>query len=199
MSLERHSLLSRISAAMHKLVGATLFQMRLYERSRRSFERVLEIKGDDFFAYVYLGRIAYNLGDRAGWRRECEHARRASPQRYAKLKHPFELFEPRAAGSISEEAGERATWRAISTSRVGSAWEESYLDDSGFEDGEAEEGEGRDFGLAGSEPCPDGPTRLFGDDFSSEEERRRFRELGVIRRDEVKRVNLDELVRQLTA
>jgi hypothetical protein len=184
---------------MHKLVGVALFQMRLYERSRRRFERVLEIKGDDFFAYVYLGRIAYNLGDRAGWRRECEHARRASPQRYAKLKHPFELFEPRAAGNISEEAGERATWRAISTSRVGSSWEDPYMDDSGFDEPSAADDGGQEFGLTGSESCLSGPTRLFGDDFSSEEERRRFRELKAIDSDDLRRVNLDELLRQLTA
>lgn len=191
MSPDRHSLLSRISAAMHKLAGAALFQMRLYERSRRRFERALELKGDDFSAYVYLGRIAYNLGDRAGWRRECEHARRTSPQRYAKLKHPFELFEPRAAGSISEEAGERATWRAISTSRVGISWE---LDEAGRDDGT-----GRAYGLADSESSPDGPTRLFADDFSSEEERRRFQQLAAIDMEDLRRVNLDELLRQLTA
>ncbi|HLQ38021.1 MAG TPA: hypothetical protein VK348_09475, partial [Planctomycetota bacterium] len=42
-----------------------------------------------------------------------EHARRIDPQRFAELRHPFELFEPRTAGTTFDEAGERATWRAV--------------------------------------------------------------------------------------
>ena len=29
---------------------------------------VLELKGDDFVTYVYLGRLAYSRGDYVGWR-----------------------------------------------------------------------------------------------------------------------------------
>ncbi len=66
MSLRRTPILRSLSSAFHKLAGVALFRVHLYERSRRHFEQVLELKGDDFTAFVNLGRIAYNLGDRAG-------------------------------------------------------------------------------------------------------------------------------------
>src|SRR5687768_9463026 len=107
--------LRNTAATWHRSCGRLWFRLNAHDRARRHFERVLQLLGDDFVAYVYLGRIAYGLGDYAGWRREFEHARRTEPERFARLKYPFELFEPRAAGALLEEASERATWRTVRT------------------------------------------------------------------------------------
>ncbi|MEO6597613.1 MAG: hypothetical protein ABIP94_22950 [Planctomycetota bacterium] len=89
---------------------------------------MLVLRGADFSAYVHLGRIAFDTGDYAGWRREFEHARRADPYRFARLRHPFELFEPRLAGTDFDgidfderdcddrgfdDTGARAMWRSL--------------------------------------------------------------------------------------
>ena len=84
---------TRGRAACHRLLGRLLFRCGRLQPARQQFERVLDLRGDDFQAYVHLGRIAYKLGDYAGWRRECGHARRTAPERFARLRHPFELFE----------------------------------------------------------------------------------------------------------
>lgn len=190
MSFSRTPILRSLSSAYHKLAGTAMFRVHLYVRSRRHFERVLELKGDDFTAFVYLGRIAYNLGDRAGWRRESEHAKRTSPERYAKMKHSFELFEPRAAGNISEEAGERATWREIEVSSVGLRLDLESLEDPS--------GESQILRAAGLGTYSDKGCHLYGDDFSSEQERRRFRKLEAIDLRDLQQLDLDELIRQLT-
>lgn len=192
MSVNHAPILRSLASAFHKLAGATLFRVHLYERSRRHFERVLELKGDDFIAFAYLGRIAYNLGDHTGWRRECEHARRTAPERYARLKHPFELFEPRAAGSICEEAGARATWREIEVSSVSHGLEERGLEERGPEEPCSENQILRAAGL-GPRPRP----RHAFDDFSSDAERARFRHFSAIDAGELRRLDLDKLLRQL--
>ncbi|MCA8949844.1 MAG: hypothetical protein KDE27_10105 [Planctomycetes bacterium] len=133
------SLLQLAAARVCAACGWLAFRVGLRQQARHQYERVLRLKGDDFSAYVHLGRIAYDTGDYAGWRREFEHARRADPVRFARLRHPFELFEPRLAGTTFEDTGERATWRSLrpfgAAQRVGGQpLGEPVLGDSGLDD-----------------------------------------------------------------
>lgn len=120
--------LQALRACCHSLCGWLAYRVGCRAAARRHFERVLVLRGADFRAYVHLGRIAFDTGDYAGWRREFEHARRADPYRFARLRHPFELFEPRLAGTDFDGAdfedrscedrgfddtGARATWRSL--------------------------------------------------------------------------------------
>lgn len=114
--------LRTVRAAAHAATGWLAYRFGWHEFARRRFERVLLLRGADFFAYVQLGRIAFDLGDYAGWRREFEHARRTDPDRFARLRHPLELFEPRLAGTQLDlpdgargfdATGARATWRSL--------------------------------------------------------------------------------------
>lgn len=109
-------------ATVHSASGWLAYKLGWHGTARRQFERVLLLRGADFRAYVHLGRIAFDHGDYAGWRREFEHARRTDPIRFARLRHPIELFEPRLAGTQFEGSTEldsfqaadsRATWRAL--------------------------------------------------------------------------------------
>jgi len=120
LSLSR--LLRIARATGHGACGWLAYRLGWAGTARRQFERVLLLRGADFRAYVHLGRIAFDHGDYAGWRREFEHARRTDPIRFARLRHPIELFEPRLAGTQFERSGaldgfqaadSRATWRAL--------------------------------------------------------------------------------------
>ena len=108
-----------LTTVWHKMAGRICFRLGRSERARRHFEQVLMLRGDDFIAYLYLASLAYSARDYAGWRRELAHAQRTSPERYAQLKFPFELFEPPQDDRLFEEAGERATWRSFRLSSVG--------------------------------------------------------------------------------
>lgn len=106
-------LLLSVSARFYATCGWLSFRLGLRKLAQRHYERVLRLVGDDFSAYIHLGRMAYDAGDYAGWRREFEHARRANPNKFARLRHRFELFEPRLAGTTFDDTGERATWRSL--------------------------------------------------------------------------------------
>lgn len=125
-SLSRMFAIARASA--HSALGWAAYRLGWLGVARRQHERVLLLRGADFRAYVYLGRIAFDQGDYAGWRREFEHARRTDPIRFARLRHPLELFEPRLAGTQFDPSGmvdpstlgdgfeatdARATWRSL--------------------------------------------------------------------------------------
>ncbi|MBL8729960.1 MAG: hypothetical protein JNM25_16165 [Planctomycetes bacterium] len=105
--------LQALLARIHAGCGWAALRLGWRTLARRHYERVLVLRGSDFGAYVQLGRLAFTAGDYAGWRREFEHARRADPKRFARLRHPFELFEPRLAGTDFDETGDRATWRSL--------------------------------------------------------------------------------------
>jgi len=173
--------LSRLRGALHGLLGRICFRLGSVGRARRHFERVLELRGDNFTAYLYLSRLAYTVGDYAGWRRELEHARRTSPERFAQQKFPFELFEPLAAGTILEETGERATWRAMRVSSVGRP------------------GEGEMLGERGLSACPDGSLRRYGDDFCSDHEREKFSTLPPIDSADIAGADMDRLLKDLSS
>jgi len=190
-------------------------------RARPHYERVLQLRGDDFGAYVQLGRIAFSVGDYAGWRREFEHARRTDPLRFARLRHPFELFEPRLAGTNFEDsgstdsgfsgAGERATWRSLlfgpahkhtaglrSEGSLGDT-DQNRLDNKVLPEPHAGLDAGLEALLSGNHGGEhEHPHPVAGDDCASVAERRRFRELGPIRARELGACDLDELARKLS-
>ncbi len=180
MTDRRTSPLRTLVATCHKAVGWVDFRLGRLDRARWHFERVLQLLGDDFSAYVHLGRVAYRLGDYAGWRRECGHAQRTAPARYARLRHTFDLVQARAAGTAADPAD---AWPSVAfrMSRVGTDGSEARLSQD-----------------AAADACPGGPVRRFGDDFSSEGERARFRRLQAISSADLARVDVDELARRLT-
>lgn len=189
-----------LAVSWHKLAGSACLRLGRIRMARHHFETVLELKGDDFRAYVGLGRAAYALGDYAGWRREYEHAKRLRPDRFAQLKNPFDMFAPRAAGAIREEMGERATWRTVRIPHRGQAGPQGLSDGPlhGFQY------PGDPFaGFAGPAEtgieCPGGPRRRFGDDFRDEGERETFRSRAPIAAGEISAVDLEKLARDLTA
>jgi hypothetical protein len=186
------ALLTTLLAHWHGLCGRVLYRTGSIASARRHFERVLHLRGDVFSAYVYLGRLAWCLGDYAGWRREFEHARRTDPEAFARLRHPFELFEPRAAGLPHDDAGERATWRAVRPGTAGSIRRVNRGD--GLHDAQLF-------------AAPENQTELEAtqqengsamDDFLSPGERARFRHLAPIGRDDLAAVDVDEICRRLT-
>lgn len=196
-------ILRAVSARVSSACGWLAFRLGLRRQARRHFERVLRLRGDDFSAYVHLGRLSYDAGDYAGWRREFEHARRADPERFARLRHPFELFEPRLAGTTFEDAGERATWRSLrpfgAAQRVGG----QRLGDDAADRLSRDELPAADLPAAFDVPAPEpdlvpGPPPPAQDDCASSHERRRFDRLGPIRREEVEECDLDDLADRLT-
>lgn len=203
--------LHRVQALLHALCGWVLFRAGCRLRARRHYERVLQLRGDDFTAYVHLGRIAFAIGDYSGWRREFEHARRTDPVRFARLRHPTELFEPRFAGTDFErgtgssgstpaDGEDRATWRSLlfGPARQGAG----QRADAG--DAEGGDAAGIDGGLdallagAGTDRPDASRPGAAADDCSTSAERRRFAELGPIGAREVRQCDLDELARRLS-
>ena len=178
--------LSRLLRGLaHGLAGRAWFRIGKAARARYHFERVLALRGDNFRAYIYLGRLAYCSGDYAAWRREYEHARRTCPDRFARLKHPFEPIEPCAGGTLPEETGERATWRAVrlASSQTGAdpRQRRSHSEDSAS-------------GLESFDPLTGTWSR---DDFATEVEREKFRVLEPISAAEIAATDVDELARRL--
>ncbi|MDO8361287.1 MAG: hypothetical protein Q7V88_00175, partial [Actinomycetota bacterium] len=195
-----------VKARIHSLCGWLCFRVGCRAAARGHYERVLQLRGDDFAAYVHLGRIAFSVGDYAGWRREFEHARRADPERFTRLRHTFELFEPRIAGTNFDDTGERATWRSLrpfgpgAGKRASGLRSESSLDGSAAGSSSPASGPPADASAsldAGLELPPDQPA-LRGDDCLSETERLRLRKLGPIAPRELKACDLDDLSRRLS-
>jgi hypothetical protein len=234
-------ILQLLRARFHSLCGWMWFRGGSRLRARPHYERVLQLKGDDFDAYVHLGRIAFAVGDYAGWRREFEHARRTDPLRFARLRHPFELFEPRLAGTNFDDqassgsglgvdpgftgASERATWRSLlfgPSHRHSTGLRNDGLNDgladadrkgldnrvlpetpAGFDAGlealwSGDAGPRGDAGRRPNNPPEGHPAESPADDCASAAERRRFRELGPIRANDVGTCDLDDLARRLS-
>jgi hypothetical protein len=224
-------LLRGMAASLHSLCGWLAYRIGCRASARRHFERVLLLRGADFRAYVQLGRIAFDHGDYASWRREFEHARRLDPHRFARLRHPLELFEPRLAGTNFDRpaadqgldgGGARATWRTLRT--PGAA--PGQITDAGLgKTGIGDTTDGLDALLPGCDERTEQPPRFVGrmpsadgsprqdgdaagrdqrsqdgsqDDCVSAAERRRFLELGPIAADELRRCDLDDLLRRLS-
>jgi hypothetical protein len=195
--------LRRLGAACHAFCGRLAARCHRPARARWHFERVLSLGGDEFSAYLQLGRLALAEGDYAGYRREMGNARAIDPERFARLLQPIDGLEPRAAGTQFEEAAERATWRSVRQGQHPrrSAVRSAELPAEGADD-QAQRGPA--FELTHLEPPVDGleecrDLRQVGlhDDFASNAERDRFRRLPPIRRDDVRRADVDDLARRL--
>lgn len=200
-------LLRGLLANVHSGCGWIAYRCRCPALARRHYERVLVLRGSDFGAYVHLGRIAFASGDYAGWRREFEHARRTDPERFARLRQPFELFEPRLAGTDFDETGDRATWRSLLPFGTGSSRRAQPRHDGPF-DGPL------DAMLPGAmlpgwdvradamtDPAPqrgDRDGQAGRDDCSSAAERARLAARGPIRREDIAACDFDELTRRLS-
>lgn len=194
------NLLRRLWASVHSALGVIAYRLGCRAAARSHFERVLLLKGDDFRAYIELGRIAFDLGDYAIWRREFEHARRLDPNRFARLRHPIDLFEPRLAGTSFDRSdgspldgsGARAGWRSLRMpggARPGGA------------DGDPRESSAPRFvrGLPENEPESEASgDDAQRDDCGTEAERRRLQALGPIDAEELRRCDLDDLLRKLS-
>jgi hypothetical protein len=182
----RRTLLRNLTAAVHRAAGRFWFRFGAHERARQHFERLLELCGDDFGAYVHLARIAYRRGEYASWQRECGHARRTDPLRYARLGHPFELFDPRTGAAAGEARilppsllPYRPARRGVSADRRGEVPDRA--------------------GPVPAGPGGPGPARATGDDFTSREERERFAALGPIEAGRIAALDIDALLAQLVA
>ena len=195
-----------MAAHYHTVCGWSAYRLGWTTSARRHFERVLVLRGCDFSAYVHLGRISFAQGDYAGWRREFEHARRADPHRFARLRHPFELFEPRLAGTDFDETGERATWRSLRPFG-GAGKKRTRIDLLPDHDLDAllPAWDARIDAAADATPTQAVGNSVSGeteaqahDDCASAAERRRFRELGPIASRDVARCDLDDLLRRLS-
>ncbi len=192
-------LAKRLAACGSGLMGVVAFRLGRQETARRAFERVLHLGGDEFTAYVHLGRIALGNGDFAGYRREMNNARNIDPERFARMRPGPDGIEARFVGSPFEETGERATWRSVRPgsqgmarrSTVRSAEMPTESSDDLLMFGPIYEIPQMEVG----DPAP--RARDGRDDFLSTTERDRFRNLPPLRRDDVRTADFDELARKL--
>ncbi len=204
-------LLRRLSAAYHGLRGRLAFRLGRVAGARDHFERVLALGGDEFTAYVHLGRIALGEGDFAGYRREMANARAADPERFSRLRKTTDGFEPRTAGTPFEETGERATWRSVRPGNQGiprrTPVRSAEVPTEGLDDALCQgplfelptdlgNETAADSGKDGSDYRARSMRAEDRDDFCTQRERERFRRLPPIRSDDVRTANLDDLLRK---
>ncbi len=199
------SLLARLAkrtvACGSCLIGWVAFRLGRHEVARRSFERVLDYGGDEFSAYIHLGRIALGQGDFAGYRREMNNARNVDPERFAKLL-PGVDAEPRLLGSPFEETGERATWRSVRQGPQGYARRSTVRSvELPTESNDDSLLYGPVYEIPQMEVGERSPRPVFdiNDDFLTATERARFRNLPPLRRDDVRTADFDELARRLSS
>jgi len=193
-------LLRRLAAAYFGLRGRLAYRLGRGARARQHFERVLSLGGDEFSAYVHLGRIALGEGDFAGYRREMGNARACDPERFARLRPAADGLEPRAAGTPFEEAGERATWRSVRPGNQGiprrtpvrSAEVPTETGDEALPKSPLFELPQTDLGQYRRSAA----RRADHDDFCTNQERERFRRMPPIRGHDVQGADIDELARR---
>lgn len=200
--------LNFLRARLHSGCGWAALRLGFATLARHHYERVLVLRGSDFTAYVQLGRMAFAAGDYASWRREFEHARRADPERFARLRHPFELFEPRLAGTDFDATGDRATWRSMlpfggTSPRRQLSPRIDTPTDGGFDALLPGFDLRADATTDAAAPRPTEGVREDGrampqDDCLSAAERQRLSALGPIRSVDVRSCDLDELLRRLS-
>lgn len=178
-------------SAWHALAGRATYHLGLLRRSRGHFQRQLELQGDVFSAYVHLGRLAWLLGDYTGWRREFEHARRTDPLRFSRLRHALDPRQPQAGSMALDDAGERATWRAIRS--TGPQGTRNRATDTMRESSRNEPTRS----WLPTDPARNPAQASRVDDCSDDVERERFARLGPIRPGELLGVDMDALSRRL--
>ena len=219
---------ARLRARAHRTCGWIAYQLGWAMAARRQYERVLTLMGADFRAYVGLGRIAFDEGDYTGWRREFEYARRTDPIRFARLRHPLELFEPRLAGTpldrrLRAEADAsrhhtEAPANLGATQPAGEAPSKPGTNedlalgadvpagpDPALRSAEDDDRDIADLTLDHEDsprariPRPSPPdASVTRDDFSSPAERHRFQQRRPINRREIARCDLTDLARRLS-
>lgn len=187
-----------VLAAAHTLCGWLAFRLGSSDGARRHFERALALGGNEFTAYVHLGRIALRDGDYAGYRREMANARAIAPDRFARLRPQVEGLEPRVDGAPHDETGERATWRSVRQS--GSFLRRTVVHSTELPtEGFPADGIDELLQRTAAEQLAELERALRrSDDFSSHEERARFLSLPPIQGDEIKAADLDDLLRRLS-
>ncbi|MGE3174292.1 MAG: hypothetical protein AB7O97_16810 [Planctomycetota bacterium] len=192
--------LRRLLAVHCELWGRLAFRLGRRAHARRQFERVLRLGGDEFTAYVHLGRIALGEGDFAGYRREMGNARACDPERFARLRPAADGIETRAAGTPFEETGERATWRSVRPGGPGmtrrTPVRSAELPTENLDDSQRH-GPLFELPLGLGEYTEQPRPRMLRDDFCSNTERERFRRLPPIRGEDVRAADFDELARRL--
>jgi hypothetical protein len=180
-------LLNALLAGWHRGAGRLARALGRPADARRHYERALACGGDVFGVHHALARLAFAVGDYPAWRRNLDRARSVAPERYARLVDPAREAGPRLAGTsvalprppVEAGAGARANTDERSTFDAATAG-----GDGAGGDGPG----GDDFGAIGP---------AAHDDFASANERARFRRLGPIAPAEVKRCDLDDLLRRL--
>jgi hypothetical protein len=167
--LPMFSIRRRLAAWISSVIGRLQFGLGSLASARRSFERVLELKGDDFTAYVYLARIAYRYRDVEESMREFENARRTDPERFVRLRLPLELHRADLA-SLGEFPSERTCWSPVPVSHRSRPRHETEEGDPDQDD-EGDPGDlgrfSRTHGHLGSGPMD---PRLRGDEEEDDEE-----------------------------
>ncbi len=192
----------RLTASFFCLRGQLAYRMGRSVSARRHFERVLSLGGDEFTAYVHLGRIALGDGDFAGYRREMNNARACDPERFARLRPAADGLDPRNVGTPCEETGERATWRSVRQGTQGSNRRTPVRSAEVPTENADEMRQGPLFELPQMDLTDFRPSakRQGGrDDFCTKQERDRFRPMPPIATDEVRSVDVDELARRFGA
>ncbi|MEC8252387.1 MAG: hypothetical protein VX044_04180 [Planctomycetota bacterium] len=206
---------ARLRARAHSALGWIAYQLGWSGTARRQYERVLVLRGSDFRAYVGLGRIAFDAGDYAGWRRDFECARRTDPIRFARLRHPLELFEPRLAGTLLDRRFRAQPEEELRAEDAAESWSETAptSDADAALSGDADhalDAKTRDVCEEKHAHTPDDQPRahiprpsppdasVTHDDFSSPAERRRFQLRRPINRREIARCDLADLARRLS-
>lgn len=192
--------LRRLHAAYHGLRGRIAYRIGRPAAARQHFERALSLGGDDFAAYVHLGRIALGEGDFAGYRREMGNARAADPDRFARLRPAADGLDPRHAGSPFEETGERATWRSVRPGGHGITRRTPVRSaEVPTENAEDPTRTGPLFELPQMDLTdfrPSSARRAQRDDFCTSQERERFRQMPPIATGDVRAADVDEIARR---
>lgn len=198
----------RLRANLHGLCGRAWLRLRRPQRARLHFEQVLRLLGDDFAAHLYLGKIAFAGGDYAGWRRELRSAYRADPSRFTRLAAKgfrgagLELGDeagPQLAGTgvdpdLHPTPGQRQSSEPMRRRAIGG--KKSDVESGNLPKRQTPDERIAEVLRAMLEAAGAGDLE---DDFTTDQERDRFKTLGPIEPGEIRACDLDDLARRFGA
>ena len=75
-----------LSGRLHLQLGRVWLLLGRTDRAKSEFQEVLQQRGDDFYAYLHLGKLALLEGDVRTAMREIGAARRMNPERFARVR-----------------------------------------------------------------------------------------------------------------